>query len=242
MILPLGKNTIKTYNSDFLEILPTLASGSIDLVICDLPYNQTICKWDKAVIDLSALWKQLLRIGKLNCAFIFFCTTKFGFKLIESNTKLFRYDLVWEKNYSTGYLHAKKNPLRNHEMIYVFFRRCPTYNPQMTPGKPYRSCSNVLGKTLYRNMKPTQTVNLTGDRYPVSVQKIRSNRNKKHQTEKPQDLLEWLIKTYSNEGETVLDPTMGSGSCGLACKTTGRNFIGIEVDKDIFDNGYLTTT
>lgn len=225
---------MNTYNDDCMNVLPTIDDNSIDLVLVDLPYGQTDCHWDKC-IDFEEMWKQLKRVGKDNTAFVFFTTTKFGYKLIQSNEKWFRYDLVWEKSKALGFLDANKKPLRNHELIYIFYKKLPTYNPQKTPGKPYttktgKGCIEVYGKRAPRSKG---TIN-NGDRFPLSVQKFNQPSKSKHTTQKPTDLCEWLIKTYSNENDLVLDFTMGSGSTGVACKNTGRRFIGIEKDTDIF--------
>jgi DNA modification methylase len=224
-------------NGDCLEVLKTLADSSIDLVITDLPYGQTECAWD-IVIDMNKLWAQLLRVGKENTAYIFFCTTKFGYSLIESNKKMFRYDLVWEKlNRKTGFLHCKKMPMRNHEMIYVFYAKLPTYNIE---DNHIRLREYVLSDQICTGgVYPRSASKTTGGVYdpplPGSIISCNSNSKMKHPTEKPQGILEWLIKYYSKRGDVVLDPTMGSGSTGVACKTLGRTFIGIEMNKEYFD-------
>jgi DNA modification methylase len=222
---------MELYNDDCLKILPTLGESYIDMVLVDLPYGQTDCTWD-VCIDLEKMWKQLKRIGKENTAFVFFTTSKFGYKLIQSNEKWFRYDLVWQKTQSVGFLNANKMPLRNHEMIYVFYKKLPTYNPQKTFGKPY-TIIHRKPTELYGNRPREETIN-KGDRYPVSIQKFNPPAKSQHQTQKPTDLCEWLIKTYSNEGDTILDFTMGSGTTGVACKNLNRKFIGIEMDEAYF--------
>ena len=224
------------FNGDCLEVLKTLADSSIDLVITDLPYGQTACDWD-IVIDMTKLWAQLLRVGKDNTAYIFFCTTKFGYSLIESNKKMFRYDLVWEKpNSRCGFLNCKKMPIRKHEMIYVFYAKLPTYNIEDNHVKLNEA---ILIDKLCETGVYGKTKRTTGIRYeprlPSSVVKCNINGKKKHPTEKPQGILEWLIKYYSKRGNVVLDPTMGSGSTGVACKTLGRTFIGIEMNKEYYD-------
>jgi site-specific DNA-methyltransferase (adenine-specific) len=179
------------------------------------------------------MWIELKRICKSDCIYIFFCTTKFGYKLIQSNEKWFRYDLVWEKSRKLGFLHANKMPLRKHEMIYVFANHTKlTYNPQKTAGKPYirdrEDCWNIYGK-----VKKVSTDN-KGDRHPTTILKFNNHVKALHRTQKPVDLCEWLIKTYSNESDNVLDFTMGSGTTGVACINTNRNFIGVEMDEKIF--------
>jgi site-specific DNA-methyltransferase (adenine-specific) len=227
---------IEIYNDDCMEVLDNI-NHTIDLVILDLPYGCTDCDWDEK-IDLGLLWTKLKKISKPNTAYIFFTTTKFGIELIQSNPKWFRYDIVWHKlNSGSGFLNAKKMPLRNHEMIYVFYNKLPTYNVSLYHTK------KVTTKTL-----PCQTKIYAGKKYslhteyeprlPRSVlEYITTNKSKKgnHSTEKPVELLKWLIQYYSNENDVVLDPTMGSGSTGVACKGLNRYFIGIEKNKEIYD-------
>jgi DNA modification methylase len=230
-------------HGDCLELMPTLGDNSVDMVLVDLPYGSIGCKWD-IVIDLDKMWVQLKRICKPNANLVFFCTTKFGYQLIKSNEKWFRYDLVWEKTRTLGFLDAKVRPLRQHEMVYVFGRPSggkKTYNPQKTTGHKI----NPQGKggvfcDLYgRGKKETGIKTAPGripddTRFPTSIQKFGYDNGKLHSTQKPVAMCEWLIKTYSNEGETVLDFTMGSGSTIVAAKNTGREFIGIEMDEEIF--------
>jgi site-specific DNA-methyltransferase (adenine-specific) len=228
---------MELFNGDCLQIMPTLDDNSIDMVLVDLPYGQTACKWD-SIIDLNKMWIELKRICKSNANIIFFTTTKFGIKLINSNEKWFRYDLVWEKEKGVGFMSANKCPLRIHEMVYVFGKPSggnKTYNPQKTEGKPYKrdkinTSSKVYGDSLYSDL----VINNTGDRHPVSIKKFKFDKQKLHPTQKPVEACEWLIKSYSNEGDVVLDFTMGSGSTGVACKNTNRKFIGIEMDEKIF--------
>ncbi len=227
---------IEIYNDDCMNILDTL-NHEIDLVILDLPYGQTNCNWDKK-IDLNLLWTKLKKISKPNTAYIFFTTTRFGIELIQSNPQWFRYDIVWHKpNSGAGFLNAKKMPLRSHEMIYVFYNKLPTYNVSL-----YHT-NKVTTKTL-----PCQSKIYSGKKYsintcyeprlPRSVLEYGvTNKSKKgsHSTEKPIELLKWLIKYYSNENDIILDPTMGSGSTGVACMALNRYFIGIELNKEIYD-------
>jgi DNA modification methylase len=230
-------------NGDCLELMPTLGDKSVDMVLVDLPYGSIGCKWD-IVIDLDAMWVQLKRICKPNANIVFFCTTKFGNKLINSNEKWFRYDLVWEKTKSLGFLQAKVRPLRQHEMVYVFGNPSggkKTYNPQKTTGHKINPPSKGGGVCeLYANEgRKWGCMRTAGGipddtRFPTSIQKFSNDKQKLHPTQKPVEACEWLIKTYSNEGETVLDFTMGSGSTGVACQNTGREFIGIEMDEKIF--------
>jgi DNA modification methylase len=228
-------------HGDCLKLMPTLGDNCVDMVLVDLPYGQTHCNWD-TLIDLAEMWVQLKRICKPNANIVFFCTTKFGNKLINSNEKWFRYDLVWEKPNGVGFLSAKKSVMRKHEMIYLFGKPSggsKTYNPQKTTGHKTKfvkahEYKNSIVDVYGHKGKPDQYVDDT--RYPTSIQKFgcSGERGKYHRTQKPVALCEWLIKTYSNEGDVVLDFTMGSGSTGLACQTTGREFIGIEMDEEIF--------
>jgi site-specific DNA-methyltransferase (adenine-specific) len=226
---------MELYNDDCFNVFDKIEKKSIDLVVVDLPYGQTACDWD-IKIDLNKMWECLIPICKSNCIFVFFTTTKFGNDIINSKPKWFRYDLVWSKTNSVGFLSCNKMPLRQHEMIYVFSNPSggkKTYNPQKTQGKPYINPKTADCK-LYK-AKRTLSKSITGDRHPTSILNIKnSNHNSLHPTQKPVDLLDFLIKSYSNEGETVLDFCMGSGSTGEACKNTNRNFIGIEKNEEFY--------
>jgi DNA modification methylase len=227
-------------HGDCLKLMPTLGDNCVDMVLVDLPYGQTHCNWD-TLIDLAEMWVQLKRICKPNANIVFFCTTKFGNKLINSNEKWFRYDLVWSKpNSKAGFANANKMPMRKHEMVYIFSKPSAggkTYNSQKTTGhKPYDKGITSRGpKTIYSGFDDYRTIPNTGDRHPSSIIEYNLNFKKRlHPTQKPVDMCEWLIKSYSNEGDVVLDFCMGSGSTGIACQNTGREFIGIEMDEDIF--------
>jgi site-specific DNA-methyltransferase (adenine-specific) len=227
------------YNDDCFNVLPLIENKTIDLVVLDLPYGQTNCKWDTK-IDLEKLWTELKRVAKDNTIFVFFTTTKFGVDLINSNHKWFRYDLIWEKNTTCGFLNAKKMPLRNFEMIYVFSnptKKGKIYNPQMTKGDPYIRINNNIVNNVYGKKISSNKLNETGDRYPKSILRFNNNNNttRIHPTEKPVELLEWIIKTYSNENNLILDCCMGSGSTIVGCINTNRNYIGIEMDTEIFE-------
>lgn len=307
----------KIYNDDCFNILPTLEEESVKLVLVDLPYGQTALKWDTE-IDLKLMWKQLKKCCYRRCIYVFFCTTKYGVKLINSNPKWFKYDLVWEKSRKVGFLSANKMPLRKHEMIYVFsddyenkkglnneleeyskrlFKsigktkkeienkigsmchffgcyggkqfRIPiekkyklliknynidkfnyfktyeeieklyssiTYNPQKIKGKPYKTTGGDNQKCIYGDIKNIITDN-KGDRHPTTILKFNNPSKVLHKTQKPVDLCEWLIKSYSNEGDLILDFTAGSMSTAIACINTKRNYIMIEKDKKIFEIG-----
>jgi site-specific DNA-methyltransferase (adenine-specific) len=229
------------YNDDCFNKFASIPDKSVQLVVADLPYSQTALKWDCA-IDLNKMWIELKRIGRENCKYVFFCTTKFGIDLILSNRDWFRYDLVWEKSNAVGFLNTKYQQLRAHEMIYVFHNsKKPKglnwiYNPQMVKGDPYSMTKPAKEITCYGVQKPFHNTN-EGTRHPRSVINHipKDNRNKQlHHTAKPVALCEWLIKTYSNQGDMVMDFTMGSGSTIIACINTNRKYIGIEKEKDIF--------
>lgn len=218
---------------DCLELMNDIPNKSIDLILCDLPYGTTQNKWD-TVIPFDKLWAQYNRIIKDNGAILLFSQMPFSANLVMSNPKMFRYEWIWEKEYGSGFLNAKKMPLKIHENILVFYKHLPTYNPQMREGfKPYyHVCSNP-NSSNYGDYKAV-TASSDGTRYPIDM--IKFNRDKGlHPTQKPVALLEYLIKTYTNEGDTVLDNCMGSGSTGVACKNTNREFIGMELDEKYFE-------
>jgi len=308
----------KLYNKDCFDVFPLIKDKSINMVLVDLPYGQTDCHWD-IPLDLSAMWKELSRIGKDNCQYLFYTTTKYGYELINSKRSWFKYDLVWEKFKSVGFLNCNNQPLRAHEMIYLFnntntddinvefnkdmrdyarkvkeYINLPksqlnkdfenssydhffrwnssqfllptkqtydklislysidkmegfipydklemikikhTYNAQMTEGKPYKASRSPTKNTVYGAFLAKETNNQSGLRYPRSVLKFHQNGKKLHPTQKPLELCEWLIKSYSNEGDLVLDFCMGSGSTIEACIGTNRKYIGIEKDKEIY--------
>lgn len=309
---------MELYNDDCFKILPTI-NKNVNLFILDLPYGQTDNNWD-VKIDLKKMWELIKRIQSVKCIIIFFCTTKFGYEIINSNSKGFRYDLVWDKpSHSVGFLNAKVMPLRSHEMVYIFqnlkaevipteikdylnklkefinlsyskiykkcgkcitiFKTCSrsigseenynllikhcnidkckdyipfkklkeifdsyncsnfTYNPQMTKGTPYSKRIKNESQCSNYNMKNKKFYHIEnlGTRYPKSILKYGRDKKSYHTTQKPQELLEYLIKTYSNKGDIICDFTMGVGSTGVACKKLGRYFIGIEKEKKFFD-------
>jgi DNA modification methylase len=358
------------FNEDCFVILPEIQDKQVDLFLLDLPYNQTACSWDKDIIDLEKMWVEIKRIMKENAIIVFFTTAKFGYKLIHSNPKWFRYDLIWKKSRKVGFLSANKMPLRQHENIYVFKDKAGTYNPQKIEGEPYNKntkgtttdfneayyntttkyksavndgfrhptsvieheniyvfkdkagtynpqktegkpyvCEQGQQKKLYGKQVDTTITENTGDRHPTSVieheniyvfkdkagtynpQKTKADKTRDwsktkqtnngsyyrkegetyksnfskdsddgfrhptsiiensvlefknpkkslHRTQKPVELCEWLIKTYTNEGDVVCDFCMGSGTTGVACVNTKRQFIGVEKDEEIFKIAY----
>jgi len=228
---------MQLFNDDCLKILPTIPDKSIDLILTDPPYGTTACKWD-SVIPFEPMWNQLIRVIKDNGCIALFGSEPFSSNLRMSNIKQFKYDWVWQKEQGTGFGNAKKQPLRNLEIISIFYKNQCLYNPQKSKGKPYKTKSksgNHKG-SVYEDggLNSIITVN-KGNRFPLQLLKFNRDKNKIHPTQKPTVLLEYLIKTYTNENDTVLDFTMGSGSTGVACKNTNRNFIGIELDNNYFN-------
>ncbi|GEK28668.1 methyltransferase [Furfurilactobacillus siliginis] len=205
------------------------------MILADLPYGTTSNKWD-VVIPFEPLWKQYERIIKNEGAIVLFGQEPFSSRLRLSNDKMYRYDFVWEKSRATGFYNANKMPLRCKENITIFYKHLPTYNPQKTKGSPYyhKATKNRSGSNYSSTSKSTDTKS-DGDRYPRDIIKFNNViRNISHPTQKPVPLLEYLIKTYTNENETVLDNCMGSGSTGVACVNTKRSFIGMELDDEYF--------
>ena len=227
---------------DCLELMKEIPDGSIDMILCDLPYGVTQNPND-CIISFDKLWNQYERIIKDNGAILLFCQSTFYVDLVNSNRKLFRYDLVWDKQLTSGFLNAKRMPLRQHEQIAVFYKKLPTYNPQFTKGQPLHSKGVLYQNKEHKNQNYGE-FHITDDsragsteKYPTSILSFQKPHPSvaKHRTEKPVDLLAYLIRTYTNEGDLVLDNCMGSGSTGVACVNTNRNFIGIELDKHYFE-------
>lgn len=219
---------------DCLELLKSLPDGCVDMVLCDPPYGTTACKWD-TVIPFEPMWAELHRVTKPDAAICLFGSEPFSSALRISNLKYYRYDWVWEKPQGVNPLLAKKQPLNNIELISVFYKRAPTYNPQFEKGEPYhvvRDKKSRLCEVNGHTFSQTETNN-NGYRYPKRVLRF-ARQTGLHPTQKPVDLLEYLVKTYTNEGETVLDFTMGSGSSGVACINTGREFIGFELSAEYY--------
>ena len=231
---------------DCLELMKQIPDASIDMVLCDLPYGTTQIDWD-TVIDLQRLWQQYNRLVKLNGAVVLFSAQPFTTDLINSNRKLFRYEIIWHKTQAQGFLNANKMPLRAHENILVFYKKLPTFNPQKTVVERANIGRvrevNAMRSKQYREMNRTIWIE-SGQRYPTDVIKF-SNWNGalfgktaghvQHPTAKPVALFEWLIRTYTNEGDVVLDNCIGSGTTAVAAHNTGRNFIGIELRQDYCD-------
>uniref|UniRef100_A0A6C0HGZ5 DNA methylase N-4/N-6 domain-containing protein n=1 Tax=viral metagenome TaxID=1070528 RepID=A0A6C0HGZ5_9ZZZZ len=234
VIVPLSFNLI---HGDCLIEMKKIKNQSIDMILCDLPYGMTKNVWD-VVIPFDKLWEEYNRIIKDNGAVVLFGSQPFTSLMITSNLKHFRYCLVWEKNKFSDFLNAKRKPMKTNEDIAIFYKKQPTYNPQYWYSTPYtrwNTQSAVDKQTNYGNHKENHVVSVDGKRLPTTVLKFNRIERPKHPTQKPVDLLEWLIKTYSNPGEMVLDNCMGVGSTGIACKNLKRSFIGIELDKKYFD-------
>lgn len=237
----------KIIQGDCLEIMPHIPSNSIDMILCDLPYGTTQNKWD-SVIDLTELWTQYSRIIKDNGAIVLTSQGLFTARLILSNEKWFKYKIVWIKSKSTNFLNAKKQPLRKHEDICVFYKNQPTYNPQMTQGESYdKGIRKDQYTGSYGDFKPRH-VQSEGLRYPndivfyeeedpiedfIYVKTAESEGNVYHPTQKPIALGRYLIRTYSNPGDVILDNACGSGSFLVAAAIEGRNYIGIEKNQDV---------
>lgn len=242
----LKTSNVRLIKGDCLEVMESLEDKSINMILCDLPYGTTTCKWD-TIIAFEPLWEQYNRIIKDNGAIVLFAKQPFASKLVNSNLKMFRYELIWEKEKGTDFGNANRKPLNAHENICVFYRKQPTYNVLYEKGKPYykknyNNKTNHNDKLTFLSSKEGIWDN-QGKRNPKSVIKIASDTSKGkgsslHPCQKPIQLLEWLIKSYTNENDTVLDNTMGSGSTGVACINTNRKFIGIEKDKKYFDIAY----
>jgi len=221
-------------HGDCLEKMKDIPDKSIDMILCDLPYGTTACKWD-VVIPFEPLWEQYKRIIKDRGAIVLFGSEPFLSYLRISNIKQYRYDWKWDKVRGSNFATVKIRPFNSFEDIMVFYKNQPTYNPQMEEGKPYTQKQGYVGEAKQTGLhrKEVITVN-NGERYPLSIIRF-SKEQGLHPTQKPVSLLEYLIKTYTLENETVLDNCMGSGSTGVACINTKRNFIGIEKDDKYFE-------
>ena len=234
----------RIYNEDCLEGMKRIPDASVDCIICDLPYGTTACKWD-TIIPFEPLWEQYERIIKDNGAIVLFGAEPFSSKLRLSNLKNYKYDWIWKKPRGTGHLNVKIQPLRDIENISVFYRKQCLYNPQYSKGEPYSSLKggktsriSESGKTTYGKFNNGAEFRNDNDgfRYPKQVLEFNVvERDTLHPTQKPVALIEYLIKTYTNEGETILDNCMGSGTTAVAAIRTKRNFIGFELQKEYFD-------
>lgn len=253
----------KYFNKDCFDILPTIPDKSVDLIFCDLPYKQTNCKWDSDV-DINKLWIEFKRIRKDTTPIIFTCTTKFGYELITANPKEFKFDMIWQKSRKCGFLQARRRPLCNHEMVYFFYKKQPKYNylkyhKYTKKGKPsvlkggnlYAEHDLIRKKDIYEPKLPASVIEekvygydkITNEEkraymtppLPGSIQPFKSTKPSKHQTGKSVDLMEFLLKYWTDENDIVFDPTFGGGSMPIACKKMNRRFIGCELSKKFYD-------
>jgi DNA modification methylase len=232
---------------DCMKLMKKIPDNFVDLILCDLPYGTTNCRWD-TVLPLKKLWQQYKRIIKPSGAIVLTATQPFATQLIHSNIEQFRYDIIWKKNIPTGFLNANKMPLRKHELVLIFYESMPIFNPQMThnhlpqhsfdknkvKNKSFKIDGDVYGKT-----KPTMNPGGSTSRFPTSVIEIpdigrTSKERTGHPTQKPIALMEWLIKTYTNENMMVLDNCIGSGTTAIACDNLNRQWIGIDLDQEFF--------
>ena len=232
----------KLYQGDCLEVMDELISLGIkfDAIITDPPYGTTACKWD-SVIPFDKMWERLNKLIKTNGAIVLFGSEPFSSALRMSNIKNYKYDWVWNKGRGTDFLNAKRKPLSSYENISIFYKKQPTYNPQFWFSTPYnRGLVKHSNNTMecYRKTNDIVSKSEDGRRYPlniININKLSGHKKNFHPTQKPVDLLEYLIKTYTNEGELILDFTMGSGTTGVAALNTNRRFVGIELDEKYFN-------
>ena len=238
----------KLYNNDCLEVMKSIPDSSIDAIICDPPYGTTACKWD-SIIPLDKMWLQLKRVIKINGAIVLFGAEPFSSRLRLSNIEQFKYDWIWSKSKALGFTNAKNKPMNKHEVISVFSsgtvanksKRKMPYNPQglTSYGKTVsgiKACKADSSAGGHKFSRPGHKESFVQEftNYPTQIIEFNNEGKTQHPTQKPVALMEYLIKTYTNEGELVLDFTMGSGSTGVACVNTNRNFIGIEKDEGYF--------
>ena len=232
---------IKLFCGDCLEEMQNIEDKSVNLILCDLPYGSTSCSWD-IIIPFDKLWDEYNRVLKDNGIVVLFSSGFFTVDLINSNRKDFKYKLIWKKNVPTGMSSAKYRPMKYYEEICIFYKKVGTYNPQMKPrvgvGKACYNYDHYCGESNhveYKKVKKRYDPDFVQPSDVLEFNVVPNRNGKVHPTQKPIELLEWLINTYSNENDLVLDNTMGSGSTGVAAKKLNRNFIGIEKDENYFD-------
>ena len=229
----LENKNYKLLQGDCLELMKDIPDKSIDMILCDLPYGTTRAKWDE-IIPFDKLWNCYLRIIKDNGAIVLFGSEPFSSKLRMSNLSIYKYDWTWKKPNGTGFLNAKKQPIRIIENICVFYKKQPTYNPQMRDGKPYVwNSKRGQSESYNKHDEINNKIDNKGDRFPINVLEFKQERGL-HPNQKPVALLEYLIKTYTQDGEVILDNCMGSGSTGVAALNLHRKFIGMELDEKYF--------
>lgn len=227
----------KLIQGDCLEVMKNIPDKSIDMILCDLPYGTTACKWD-TIIPFEPLWEQYNRIIKDNGAIVLFGSEPFSTLLRHSNLKMYKYDWVWNKKKAGNIFLAKYQPMKIHENVMVFGKGSVVWYPIMMPREKVKKSKNYgTGETMGGNKRPENTVYTYTHRNPTTILEFSNaaQKGKKHPTQKPVALLEYLVKTYTNEGEVVLDNCMGSGSTGVACLNTNRKFIGVELDENYFN-------
>ncbi|MBR1805806.1 MAG: site-specific DNA-methyltransferase [Selenomonadaceae bacterium] len=231
------------FNEDCISGMKKLDDGSVDAIICDPPFQTTDASWDIR-LPIEEMWAEFNRVTKQNAAIVLFSQLPFAVDLINANRKMFRYEWIWTKSKAVGFLNANRMPMRAHENILVFYRKLPTYNPQFRTGKPYVRIQDEEPRTresVYQGRGSSITINDGNHYYPRDVleysQPTTNNKMEPrfHPTQKPVDLMEFLVRTYTNEGELVLDSTMGSGSTGVACMKSRRRFVGFELNKKFYD-------
>lgn len=235
-------NNIELYNADCFDVMPTIADKSIDCIIADLPYGTTACKWD-SVLPFDKLWEQYKRIIKDNGAIVLFGSNPFASALIMSNPKMFKYEFIWDKVIPTGFTMANYRPMMKHELVLVFSKGKMTYTPnggylKFNPQKTKRDKiikGYAVTSSFLRSATFDKKERIYDYKNPTSIIIFKKDKKKEHPTQKPVALLEYLVKTYTNENELILDNTMGSGTTGVACQNTNRKFIGIEKETNYFD-------
>ena len=233
IFLFLGGLILRLFEGDCLDVLGQLPEGSVDLVLADPPYGTTRNRWD-TVIPVDEMWRGVKRVLKPRGVVVLTACEPFTSLLVSSNLRMFRYDMVWRKPQGTDFLNSGRKPLKSHENILVFYRKQPDFHPQYTLGTPYKAKHNGRNRNfVFGKHNDDYTTSSDGRRCPTTVLNFNPERGL-HATQKPVELMRWLIRTYTSEGATVLDFCMGSGSTGVACAREGREFIGIEKDPEIF--------
>ena len=234
------------HHGDCLELMSDINPHSIDFVFADLPYNVTKAKWDKEAIDLTKFWEHLNRICKPNAAVVFTATQPFASKVVMSNLEHFKYEWIWEKPNGTGGVNSKKQPMRCHEHVLVFYKEQCIYNPQMTTGHTKKVVHRKPRANELWNDDSSSSFYSSEQRYPRSVQVFSSGKQRsrefKHPTRKPLELMEYLIKTYTNKGDLILDPTCGSGTTAIAAMKLGREYIMVEQDENYYQTAVKRVT
>ena len=226
-------NGITLLHGDCFERMKEIEDGSVDMILTDPPYGVTQCKWDKAQ-PFEPMWEEYRRIIKPNGCIAIFAGEPFSSALVQSNLKMYRYELIWQKNQGTDFLNAHRKPVKIHDKIQIFYKNSPVYHPQKRKGKPYNRGWKTTRTECYGKVYLHETKSENGDRFPTTILNFKREYGD-HPTQKPVPLLAWLIRTYTDAGDVVLDSFMGSGSTGVACVQEGRRFIGIEREDKYFE-------